>query len=98
MHPSFEIGRRVYRDGVVLRVGNGHHPMVFVPEYFRVSELRAIDGQDGVVSILFKGVPVIPRVSNALSLVIGGIQSVDCDNTICLVRKEARSVVWVYHA
>ena len=65
VRPVFEIGRGEYPDDEFLRVGDDHYPAFGggVPDHLRVAELRAVDGEDGVVGVFGEGVAVVEGVS-----------------------------------
>ena len=64
-----------------------------MPNYFRVAELRAVHGNDRVAGVFRECVSAIARVGDLLHLFLGGVERVDCDHAIILVREEAACVV-----
>ena len=95
--PGGEVGRRVDSDGVGLGKGHGHDPgkRGRVPENLGVAELRAADGEDGVVCVLLPGVAGVVGVGEGLVLVGGGVGHVDGDYAVGLVGEETRGAVCV---
>lgn len=50
----------------VLGIRNDHHPLLgwSIPDYLWIPELCAVDGYNGVVGVLRKGITSVSRVSN----------------------------------
>ena len=69
-----------------------------MPYDFRVAELGAADGDDGVTGVLGESVTAIHRVGNLLCLFFHGIQCVDGHDTVRLAGEETRGIVDVYDA
>lgn len=68
VRPVLEVGRGVDPDDEFLGVGDYHDPAIGggVPDYFRVAELGAVDGDYGVVCIFGEGVAVVEGVGDFL--------------------------------
>ena len=84
-------------NGEGLGEGNGHDPLLCgaVPEDLWVAELRAADGEDGVVGVLLPGVAVVAGVGEGLVLVGVRIGGVDGYYAIGLVGEKTGGVVGV---
>ena len=93
--PGFEIGGSEDADYEVLGVGDYHGPIVSVFDDFWVSKLGGwrIQGEDWVIGVLDESVAAVEGIRNFLDLLILSVQSVNCYNAVCLVRKESRCVV-----
>lgn len=68
VRPVLEVGRGVDADDEFLGVGNYHDPALGggVPDYLRVTDLRAVDRDDGVRGVICEGVAVVEGVGDFL--------------------------------
>ncbi len=93
--PVCEVRGGVDPDDEILRVRDDHDPGFggCVPYHFGVAELRAVDGEDGVVGVLGEGVTAVGGVGDVLGFFFCGVERVDGDDAVGLVGEEAGGVV-----
>lgn len=82
-----------------MRVGDDHDPGRGgrVPDYFRISELGTVDGEDGIAGIFGEGVTAVGGVGDLLGFFLCGVERVDGHYAVGLVGEESRCVVRVYY-
>lgn len=93
--PIDQIWRCIYPNLESLSIGDDHYPMVFIPNDLWVTELRAVGRDHGILSIFGEGIAIIKRIGYILYLTFGGVECVDCYNTIGLIGEETGCVVCV---
>ena len=93
--PGPEVRGGVEADDEVLRVRDHHHPEggLGVPDHLRVAELRAVDGEDGVVGVFSECVAVVEGVGDFLRFFLRGVERVDGHYAVGLVGEESAGVV-----
>lgn len=69
--------------------------MVFVPDDLWVAELVRSDVNHGIAGVGRKSVSTVSRIGNLLHLISRGVEGVNRDDTIILVREKAGRVVRV---
>ena len=99
VRPIGKVGGGVDPYGEGLSVRDYHDPRGGggVPDYFRIPELGAVDGDDGVVEVFGECIAAVGGVGNFLDFFLGGVERIDGDDAICLIRKEPRGIVDVYY-
>lgn len=97
VRPGFEVRGGVDSDDEVLGVGDDHYPGggLAVPDDFGVTELGAVDGEDGVVGVFGECVAVVEGVGDFLGFFLGGVEGVNGDDAVGLVGEESAGVVYV---
>lgn len=97
MGPLFEVGGCENTNDKLLSVRDHHSPFLGfgVPDDLWVPKLSALDGNDRILGILCEGVAAIPGISNLLSFLFCGIERVNSNDSVFLIREEATGIIYI---